>query len=227
MPAHLSEISNKSLSKQALDVLRAAILDGALRPGTTLVETELADRLGVSRAPVREALRILNAEGLVEAVPYHGTKVRALSRVDIEEIYSLRATLETFAVQRLMHGQAASMAVEQLRARYDELLAAARAGDARKVGDADTAFHRALVALSGHGLLLTTWNSIHMRVRQVMALVNGTDHDLIQTAHSHVAMIDAIALGDETQAVIEVQAHVTAMGRLMAENWEDLEPPAD
>lgn len=219
MSAHLTEIFNKSLSEQVLDALRAAILDGDLRPGTTLVETDLAARLGVSRAPLREALRILSAEGLVEAVPYHGTKVRALSRADIEEIYSLRAALETFAVQRLIHRQTPD-AVEQLRVHYDAMLAAAQAGDLSKVNEADSAFHRTLITLSGHSLLLTTWNSIYMRVRQVMALLNRANGNLTQVAYTHLAIIDAIACGDEAQAMTEVQQHVAATGRLMVENWE-------
>ncbi len=217
---HLSEIVNKSLSEQVLDALRDAILDGDLKPGNTLVETDLATQLGVSRAPLREALRILSAEGLVEAVPYHGTKIRVLTRADIEEIYSLRAALETFAVQRVVRKGDPTVA-EQLRAHYDDMLAAAQAGDLKKVNEADRNFHRTLITLSGHGLLLATWNGLYMRVRQVMALLNKTNRDLKQIAYNHLPIIDAIAAGDEARAMIEIQQHVASTGKLVAENWQE------
>jgi DNA-binding GntR family transcriptional regulator len=218
---HLNEIVNKSLSEQVLDALRDAILDGDLKPGNTLVETDLAAQLGVSRAPLREALRILNAEGLVEAVPYHGTKIRALTRADIEEIYSLREALEQFAVQRLIRNGDPVAAAEQLRAFYDEMLVAAQAGDLKKVNEIDRNFHRTLITLSGHNLLLITWNGLYMRVRQVMALLNRTNQDLTQVAYNHLPTIEAIEAGDEARAMAAIVQHVRNTGKLVAENWQE------
>ncbi len=217
---HLSEIVNKSLSEQVLDALRDAILDGDLKPGNTLVETDLAAQLGVSRAPLREALRILSAEGLVEAVPYHGTKIRALTRADIEEIYSLRAALEQFAIQRVIRNGDPT-AVDQLRAHYEDMLAAARAGDLKKVNEFDRNFHRTLIILSNHGLLLATWNGLYLRVRQVMALLNKTNRDVTQIAYNHLPIIDALADGDEARAMAAIEQHIHNTGGLVAENWQE------
>jgi DNA-binding GntR family transcriptional regulator len=93
-------ISNVPLRQKIVDVLRDAILSGELKPGQALVETTLASQLGVSRAPLREALRTLGKDGLVETVPYRGTTVKTLSRKDVEEIYSLRGLHEAFAAER-------------------------------------------------------------------------------------------------------------------------------
>ena len=75
----LTQITNKPLREQVLDALRDAIIQGEFKPGQPLVETELAAQLGVSRAPIREALQVLNSEGLLETIPYHGTTVRRLT----------------------------------------------------------------------------------------------------------------------------------------------------
>ena len=97
----LGQIENKSLRDQVLDSIRSAVVNGELKPGDTLVETELATQLGVSRAPLREAINVLNMEGLLETVPYHGTKVKKLVRKDIEELYSVRSMMEAL-LERLI-----------------------------------------------------------------------------------------------------------------------------
>ena len=104
MKPNLPQIKNLSMQEQTLDTLREAILTGELKPGQSLIEMDLSRQLGVSRAPIREALRILNSEGLIETIPYHGTTVRRLSKADIEEIYSMRSLLETFAVEQVIRG---------------------------------------------------------------------------------------------------------------------------
>ncbi|MEL7235992.1 MAG: GntR family transcriptional regulator, partial [Chloroflexota bacterium] len=98
----LRQVETRSLGERVLDTLRAAIINGELKPGEILVETELAAQLGVSRAPLREAIRILNVEGLLQTVAYHGTTVKKLSRKDIEELYSVRGMIEVFAIRQII-----------------------------------------------------------------------------------------------------------------------------
>ncbi len=216
----LNQINNKPLRERILDILRDAIVSGDLKPGQTLVETELAARFGVSRAPLREALQILNNEGLVETIPYHGTTVRRLTRTDIEELYSLRSVLETFAVRRIIAHNSAEN-IEVLRKLYDDMLAAAEAGDLALVNSIDRAFHDTLLELSQHSLLLSTWNVVSMRVRQVMALLNRRNSDLRTIAYNHLPIIDAIADNDEERAAALIQKHVAASGDLIAEGWSE------
>jgi DNA-binding GntR family transcriptional regulator len=216
----LLQIENRPLRERVLDALRDAIISGDFKPGQTLVETELAASLGVSRAPLREALQILSGEGLVETIPYHGTRVKRLTRTDIEELYSLRSVLETFAIRRLI-AQRQAEHVETLRGCYAHMLAAAEAGDLKQVNQIDREFHDALIELSGHSLLLTSWNVVSMRVRQVMALLNRRNSNLKQIAYNHLPIIEALAAGDEALAVELIQKHVAASGELIAEGWND------
>jgi DNA-binding GntR family transcriptional regulator len=216
---HLQQIENKPLREKILDMLRDAIISGEFKPGQPIVESELAARLGVSRAPLREAIQTLSAEGLVEIVPYKGSVVRPLSRRDIEELYSLRAVLETFAIQRIITRRDPDIPT-RLRQCFEDMLAAAQADDLKRVNNIDRQFHDLLIALSDHHLLAMTWNGVSMRVRQVMALRNQRNSDLSQIAYNHLPIIEAIEEGDEALAVALIQAHVASSGDLLAELWD-------
>ncbi len=215
----LNHIDNKPLRDRVLDALRDAIVSGELKPGDPLIELELSAQLGVSRAPLREAIQILSREGLVETVPYRGSIVRNLSRRDIEELYSLRSVLESFAIQRIIQ-QKDPEQVARLRAVFDTMLVAAQQGDLKVVNNIDREFHDTLIELSDHNLLVMTWSSVSLRVRQVMALRNRRNSDITRIAYNHLPIIQAIEEGDESQALRLIREHVASSGDLLAENWD-------
>jgi DNA-binding GntR family transcriptional regulator len=216
----LNHIENRSLRDRVLDAVREAIITGEFKPGQPLIETDLATSLGVSRAPLREALQILSTEGLAETVPYHGTTVRRLTKTDIEELYSLRSVLETFAIRRMIE-QRNPEHVARLRKCFEDMLAAAETGDLKQVNQIDREFHDTLIELSGHSLLITSWNVVSMRVRQVMALLNRRNSNLKKIAYNHVPIIDAIEAQEIDKAVELIEKHVAASGELIAEGWHD------
>ncbi len=219
----LNQLNNKPLREQVVDALRDAIVQGEFKPGQTLVETDLANQLGVSRAPVREALQILNGEGLLETVPYHGTTVRRLTKTDIEELYSLRSVLEAFAVRRII-ARKRPEDIKVLRAHFQDMLKTAEEGDLRKINDIDRSFHTTLIELSGHSMLISIWSSVSLRVRQVMALLNELNADMKQIAYNHLPLIEAIEAGDEEKATELIARHVAATGELIAAGWVEQEP---
>jgi DNA-binding GntR family transcriptional regulator len=216
--ARLNQLKNKPLREQVLEALRDAIVQGDFQPGQSMVEAELASQLGVSRAPVREALQILHTEGLVEIEPYHGTVVRRLDKTDIEELYSLRSVLEVFAIRRIVALKNAE-SVNILRDYYTRMLEAANQEDLKQVNEIDRGFHDALITLSEHQLLLSTWNTVGLRVRQIMALLNMRNADLKQIAYNHLPIVEAISGWDVEKAVLAIQEHVAASGELIAEGW--------
>lgn len=203
-------------------MLREAILSGELRPGDPLVETDLAKQLGISRAPVREALQILGKEGLVDIRSYHSTTVRRMTRTDIEELYSMRTLLECFALRRMM-ARANPDDVATLRAHYDVMLTAGQAQNIKRMNELDRAFHNDLIALSGHSLLISMWQTVAMRVQQVMALRNRRNTDVTQIARNHLPIIEAIEAGEVEQAVRLLQDHIATTGDLIAEAWDTQE----
>jgi DNA-binding GntR family transcriptional regulator len=222
----LHHLNNKPLRERVLDVLRDAIVAGELKPGQQLIEMELAQQLGISRAPLREAMQTLAREGLIEMIPYRGTVVRHLTRTDIEELYSLRSVLESFAIQRIV-ARADDKAVSALYAIFEAMLAAAEAGDLKTVNIIDRQFHDQLIELSGHGLLAATWQGVSLRVRQVMALRNMRNSDLTRIAYNHLPIIEAIKDGDEARALELIRIHVASSGDLLAEAWDEDDGAAD
>ena len=224
--ASLNQINNKSLRERILTALRDAILSGEFKPGQTLIETELASQLGVSRAPLREALQILNSEGLVETVPYRGTTVRRLTQKDIEEIYSLRSVLESFAVRRLI-AQNEAETIVPLRELYVAMLAAADENDIRRVNMIDRDFHDTLIDLSEHSMLQASWNMVAVRIRQVMALRNMSNNDLRQVALNHLPLLEALEQGDAEKAVAIIEKHVASAGDLVIQDWVTREQDSD
>lgn len=217
----LGQIQVKSLREHVLEMLHAAIINGELKPGQTLVEAELAAQLGVSRAPLREAINILNAQGLVEIVPYHGTTVKKLARKDIEELYSVRSMMEGFAIQRIILSGETQAVVDKLRDICNAMVSAADEGNLREVNRLDRHFHDTLVASSGNALLEMLWNTVSMRVRQVMSLRNQRQSSLHDIARNHFIIVDAIERRDTEEAVRLIHLHIGAAGDLIVNGWEE------
>ena len=166
---------------------------------------------------------MLVQDGLVEIVPYRGTIVRKLTHTDIVELYSFRSALEQFAIRRIMSDGEPAADAETLRGHYYAMLAAADAGDLRKVNEIDRDFHDSLIELARHGLLHQSWRSVSLRVRQVMAIRNSQNSDLKQVAYNHLPVIDAIATGNEALALALIERHIASTGDLLAEWWEETE----
>ncbi|MEV4602298.1 GntR family transcriptional regulator [Amycolatopsis sp. NPDC049253] len=192
--------------------LRERILDGRLKPGDRLVERELAEDLGVSRVPVREAIRSLEAEGFVVVESPRRVVVRTLARVDVEELFDVREALESLAA-----GLAAARAGKPELRRLERLLAdAARAAardDAARTAVLNSRFHDEIVAIAGNGLLTTLIEPLEGRLRW---LTSQNEHwsDLHEEHHGLVA---AIASGDAARAREFAAEHVRVNRRVTLE----------
>ncbi len=216
-PHAFGGVDTRPLRQQIADALQRAILDGELVPGAPLVEMDIAQRLGVSRAPVREALQLLARANLVETAPYRGTTVRHLTPTDVEEVYSLRTALETFALRRAMASDAAGLA-RDLRSACDAMQAIAARGDWSRLAGEDARFHELLVAHADHGMLAQAWRDLHMRVRQIMALRNLQNDDSMEVYFRHVPIVDAIEAGDVDAAVAALEAHIASAADLVLDD---------
>ena len=205
----LEPIEQTPLRVQIADRLRRAIVTAKLRPGTVLVETALAEQMNVSRAPVREAIAILESDGLVETAAYKGKRVKPLTVREVEEIWSMRQTFEVMAVRRILDRRADVSALwEPCRA----MQAAATVGDREALILADEQFHRTLIGLSDHHLLLQSWNALYLRIHQIMALRNRRDSDdLAEIAGNHPPIVEALEAGDTRTAVRLISDHTRAL----------------
>lgn len=211
--------TNAPLRYRVADVLRDAILNGDLTPGTPLTETAIADQLQISRAPVREAIRTLAKEGLIVSRPYRGSRVRAVRRRDVEEVYSLRGLYESFAVQRIVE-LGDERALEPLVETCARMSEHADRGDMKGVTHEDDRFHRLVIELADHELLLATWTQLSFRVRQIMSLRNLQMQDPRRVAANHRAIVEALRAKNLGESLERVREHVHAGSELVIDGWD-------
>jgi DNA-binding GntR family transcriptional regulator len=203
------ELESPSLVQLAVRRLRREILSGKTDPGERLVEEQLTRRMGISRAPLREALRLLAEQGLVEHVPRRGVRVATLSDRDVGELYVVRDVLERHAVTGgLPVARTADLA--GLRAALDELGEATRAGDRLAVADAHRRFHVAVVALAGNRQLTATYESILVRLQLYMARNLQREAevaDALDGVRRHERLFEAVAAGDVETVLAALGQH--------------------
>jgi len=208
LPADIAPIENVPLRVQVANRLRSAILSGRLRPGTGLVETALAEQMNVSRAPIREAIQILENDGLVETIAYKGKRVKPLTAREVAETYSLREVFEVMAVRRILEN---GVSLEPLHAQCDAMMAAAEADDYDALTAADEAFHHALILLADHDLLHASWKNLYLRIHQIMALRNRDERNLQDIASNHPPIVQALEDRDADRAMRLISDHTRAL----------------
>lgn len=221
----LPAIDPRPLSREVATVLRERILTGALRPGQRLIEVTLSQQLGLSRGPIREALRQLASEGLVQEEPHRGARVARLTAADVNEICEVRAALEGKAAQRLAveHPEA----LEELRSVLAGIELAARQADARRAIELDLEFHDTLCRLSGNKRLTAAFRATAPVLRTLFLLEESAFKAGIgELAGKHEVIIAAIATGDLGLIRETMDQHIaTAQGRLL-EAFSSGEQPA-
>ncbi|MFD8732293.1 GntR family transcriptional regulator [Streptomyces sp. NPDC059611] len=198
-----------SLSVRARDAVRRRIVDRRYPQGARLVEREIAEELRMSRVPVREALRALVSEGLLELLPHSGVRVRRLERADVHHLYEvwepLAVQASRLAARRV--ARAAPGEPEGLAALRDSLERAEQAASddegAREVA-AHTAFHDEIVALSGNPMLSRTMEQLSGQLQLLFGLREEPAHMRAQ----HAVMFRCITAGDEESAAASTLLHV-------------------
>ncbi|GAA3827038.1 GntR family transcriptional regulator [Sphaerisporangium flaviroseum] len=198
-----------SLVELSMRRIRHEILSGALAPGERLIEEQLTQRFGTSRAPLREALRSLGQQGLVEHLPRRGVRVTELSREDVDELFGLRDVLERYAVQTALPPSGAHD-LSGLANALEGMAAAVQAGDPLSENEAHRRFHVALVGLAGHRQLLLAYEPVIYKLQLYMAA--NLRREAEQRAPSegvarHRRLFDAIASGDPAIALGALSRH--------------------
>lgn len=200
------------LAERIAGSLRAAIIDGRLQPGTRLTETDLAQRLGVSRVPLREAFRVLEAEGIVSIQPHRGVTISPLSRKEMLELFEVREMIETKAAELLaVHRDPAVM--RALQAMGDEMRVAVEAGDLDAYYRLAAAFHDALVAGSGNGILGRLHAQIRLQLRRYQMVMSGVPDSPAQSILEHDALLACIRQGRADDAGQLAREHIRALIR--------------
>ncbi|NIC03850.1 GntR family transcriptional regulator [Billgrantia bachuensis] len=200
-------IQQRNLVEQVADFLTQAIISQHYVPGERLSEVQLARDLGVSRAPVREAARLLESRGLLVSQPRRGFFVRALDATELNDVFDLRLCLERHAMARLVESYDTEK--ELALRRQVELMCevALQDSDSRKIEE-DLVFHRMLIAFAGNRRLLKAFDDITHELRLCIALIGKTHAEPDSIASSHWALLDALANGDPGQCREAIDYHI-------------------
>jgi DNA-binding GntR family transcriptional regulator len=206
-------VVRRVLREEIREQLIDDILSGRLPPGTRIVETRLAQELGVSQAPVREALRDLELFGFVTSSPFRGTQVREISAEDLLEIYPVRAALEAVAARA-----AASRIDDETLARLEKHVGAMREaaakGDHRAHVDADYAFHQAIIKASGNRMLQHVWQTMRLATTTFVthSMTQLTHRSLQEIGDRHVPVLEALRARDPHLAEAAMRRHIEEPG---------------
>jgi len=215
------------LREAALSAIRQAILCGDLKPGQRLMETDIAEQMGMSRAPVREALRQLETEGLVVSEPHRGTFVVELSIADLWEIYTLRAAIESLAV-RIVTERASAETLAQLQQAVADMAQATREGDRVRLIALDMSFHEMLCRASGHSRLLDTWMSMIVQIRTFIDLTHTLCLPVDRVVGFHAEVVEHIQNGRAEEAGRTLARHILEAGECISREQESMpgRPPS-
>jgi DNA-binding GntR family transcriptional regulator len=206
----------RSLAEDAADVLREQILAGGYHQGEHLVEARIAQQLNVSRGPVREAFKLLRAEGLLEEEPRRGTFVVSLTTDDVREIYGLRAAIEGRAARLLAEMRDPDIAVE-LRRLLAQIERAVSDDDAAAVFRRDLEFHDGLCRLSGNARLHEVFTRYVPMLRALLRLDERIYPSLGDVARQHVPLVEAIERQDPALAATRAEEHCDQAAEMIAD----------
>jgi len=190
-----SKANHWSLSEQVFEEIQENILNGELKPGAPLPEIRLSEELGVSRSPVREALRKLELEGLVKTIPNRGTFVVGISEKDIEDIYTIRMYIEGLAAKWAAANITEEL-LEEMRSIAELQKFYAEKNDPFQVWQLDSRFHYILYQASGSRVLKQTLTNMHHYIQRTREFSISRLGRAVTTVQEHLNMLNAIEKHD-------------------------------
>jgi DNA-binding GntR family transcriptional regulator len=215
----------RNASAAATELIRLAIVDGRLAPGQRLKEEELAREFGISRTPVREALLVLQAEGLVDAMPNRGATVRAHTAQDLDDLYQLRALLEGFAARRA----ATRLSEAELAELHESCERFARLGedDVREIVRENVDFHNTILEGAGSARLIEMTRKTVELPLVYKSYIWYSNDQLRISAHYHRQITRALAARDGDRAEMIMKEHVFEARDLLVAHVRELEAVAE
>jgi DNA-binding GntR family transcriptional regulator len=203
------------LRAQIKDVILQRIVEGSLEPGSRIVETRIAQELGVSQAPVREALRDLEQLGCVVHEPNRGCSVRAFSAEELLEAFPVRAALEALAA-RLAAERITTAELAELDELLERMRRAARGGDAHEQSQANASSHSTVVRAARNRTLERQWQMLEPYSRTYLT-VSRPGIDLVHLSDRHVPVLDALRRRDRAKAAKAMEEHLLGAADLLRE----------
>lgn len=219
MALNIGSLERTNLAESVADLLRESIVNGKITAGAHLIESEIAQQLNVSRGPLREAFRILEAEGLLESHPGRGTYVAQPSERFICESYSLRNLLEEEAFKLAIRHRT-EQDLNRLENILEGLFIAAKSGDQKKVLDLDVSFHRQVWEIADHQLIQASLNEIIARQKMYIAVQTKIYDDLQEGISDHKIIMGALRDRNETLGIEALRKHLQEASKMILEYFK-------
>lgn len=216
-------LSREPLSDGIYNSLYKAILSGSLPPGEHVPELELSRTFNTSQGPVREALKRLEQEGLVNRIPHKGTFVSRITREEVLEVYALRTLIESIALKRFIF-RANEEDIRKLQGFVDTMRQAASETDVSTLVEQDMSFHRYICSGSGSKILFQIWSIIHGKARLASAAADRFHRiNLNEIAELHQPLLNSIFSRESERALHLIKMHIHYLwDRIPQEFWDSI-----
>ena len=190
------------------NTLREAILKGELQPGERLMELQLASKLGVSRTPIREAIRMLEQEGLAVTMPRKGAEVARMTLKDMEDVLEVREALDELAA-RIACAKINDEQLENLKSIRDEFKKSLDSGDVKKIAEEDVRFHDAIYEATDNAKLIALTNNIREQMYRYRLeyVKDARAHSILISEHNDI--INKLSKKDEENTKTVIRQHIT------------------
>jgi len=210
-----ARIVRRSLHGELVAELRAMIVEGRLEPGDKIAEQALCARFGVSRTPLREALKVLAAEGLVQLLPNRGAVVASLTAKEIDELFPVLGALEALAGE-LALANATDADIARLRSLHDQMIADYRASEQSAYLGLNRRFHEALFRLAGNDALMDLYGQVLVRIHSVRFITKKSATEWRRAVDDHEEIIAALESRDATRLAAILKVHMTGTAASIA-----------
>ena len=194
-----------TLSGQVREYILTKILNGEFEPGERLIEMKIAHQMQTSQAPVREAIRELEATGLLETLPNRGSRVRKVSNQELFDIYDVRAQLEGYAAEIVCEKKISIS--NELTEAAERMIEAANRDELMLFSSINHEFHSIIIKNAGNEILLKTWQTLHIQIKTFL-IVDRQEKNLLEMANSHYQIIEAFKVFDAIRARNEIINHI-------------------
>ncbi|WP_108260837.1 GntR family transcriptional regulator [Mangrovicoccus ximenensis] len=222
-PSQFAPLGRDGLVDRVANLLGEAIIRGKLKPGSRLSESVIARDLGTSRAPVREAARLLESSGLVAYQPNRGFFVRKISAQELDDLYELRIVIETAAALRVVR-EAPEAAIDGLAAQIETLRGVSTPEvDMLTQMEADMEFHRRMIAASGNPRFSAIFDQLAKETELCVMVIGRLYGDPRWIADTHLPILEALRARDETAAKDAIEYHIGEARRLVTQQFRTLE----
>ena len=212
----------KTLKENVTIILRKSIIDGTIAAGEVLNQAQIAERLGISRGPIREALGQLEQEGLIRNVPYKGVVVTPLSPTYVRELYDLRSAMEVFALRAGM-ARNDPHDVAALECTVEAMRESVKRGDPMELARLDLRFHSAIIQMARNSFLERSWTPMMIGVQRCLQSRHRIYATLDEIVGSHPEVLAAIVRRDVEQACSLLHRHIIDAGDQLCEHWLDVD----